>query len=135
MIPSADSLLHDKKVRLTTSRAAIIDLIYKSQAPVSAPEILQRLAKNNLKVNKTTVYRELAFLVKNGIACEVYLSPELVHYESALLPHHHHLVCDNCGSVEEISVDESILAGIMKKSRFTIKRHTMEFFGLCPRCA
>ncbi len=132
---NVDKLLRDTDLRNTPARRAIVGLIHKAARPVSAPEIMLNLEKENLLVNKTTVYRELAFLVKKHIVCEVYLKPDLVHYESALLPHHHHLVCDNCGRVEEIQMDESALLSFIKKTKFKVKRHSLEFFGLCPKCA
>ena len=49
--------------------------------------------------------------------------------------HHHHLVCKRCGKTVEIeSPSETWLRGISEKYGFTIERHTLEVFGLCPDC-
>jgi Fe2+ or Zn2+ uptake regulation protein len=49
--------------------------------------------------------------------------------------HHHHLVCNSCGIIEEVEFEENILlAQVNRKSNFKIERHQLEFFGLCPNC-
>ena len=45
------------------------------------------------------------------------------------------VVCTNCGKTVEIeSPSETWLRGISEKYGFTIERHTLEVFGLCPDC-
>lgn len=133
-ITRVENLLKQKGARITRARSAILDAVFSHKTPLSAPKILKKLEKKGLKVNKTTVYRELSFLVKNNILQEVFIKPSIIHYESAFLPHHHHLICDNCGDVKEIKMNEKLLLGSVPKTDFTIKRHNLEFFGLCVNC-
>ena len=49
--------------------------------------------------------------------------------------HHHHLVCDNCGAIEDIPLSEALLLNQVKKQTdFQVNSHMLEFFGLCPTC-
>lgn len=129
-------LLRDKNARITPAREAILNSVYFSTSPINAKKVLRNLEKKNIKVNKTTVYRELYFLVQNNFLKEVYLKPGVVHYESALLPHHHHLVCNDCGSVTEVDclIDENELALKAKQKGFALKNHKFELYGLCVNC-
>lgn len=129
-------LLKNENARMTRARSAVISAVYGSKAPVSAPKIISILNRRGIDINKTTVYRELSFLVEKKVFKEVFLRPNIVHYESALLPHHHHLVCNDCGSVEEVDcvVSEKELSKKMKEKGFSIKNHKFEMYGVCARC-
>lgn len=129
------SLIKSRKKRITKTRESVLDTIYNFTRPVSAPEILK---KSGLKVNKTTIYRELDFLLGQNLIKEVKISHYIIHYESSSLGHHHHLICQSCGSVEEIVCDEleAPLETLQKRvsSKFSIKQHNLEFYGTCSGC-
>ncbi|MEK7528370.1 MAG: transcriptional repressor, partial [Patescibacteria group bacterium] len=69
--------------RITAVRRALLDFFAKNGRPASAPEILSHLENNRLRVNKTTVYRELLFLKKNGIVTEIQFRDGMMRYELA----------------------------------------------------
>lgn len=129
-------LLKRKKTRVTVARNAIIDVVFADIKPVSAPKILDTLRENNILVNKTTVYRELMFLVNNKILKQVYITPNIIHYESAFLPHHHHLICNNCGGVQEVDcvVDTTKLLQKVNDKGFDVNNHRFELYGTCANC-
>src|SRR5690554_6354407 len=106
--------------RITPARKVILEIVFGEEVPMSAIDIQEKLEKRNVKVNKTTVYRELDYLLHQGILKLVYLVPGIAHYESASLPHHHHLVCDNCGKVEEVDcvIDQAMLLKKTDKKGF-----------------
>lgn len=111
----------------------VYKIIEKSSRPLTALEILEKLP-----VNKTTVYRNLYKLLEAGKIKEVNIAPNITHYESTSLDHHHHLVCTNCGKIDEVnseSLENNIKRLIsMLKDNFIIKEHNLEFFGLCTNC-
>ena len=49
---------------------------------------------------------------------------------------HHHLVCIECGAVDEIQEDllEDVEAIVEKRWNFMIKDHRLTFHGICWRC-
>jgi len=92
--------------RVTPARRLIIELFVKSEAPVSADLLRAALAKKKVIVNKTTVYRELDFLLASGFIRPVFLAGKSKYYELALADeHHHHVVCRDCGRVEDVEVE------------------------------
>ena len=129
--------LQEASQRITPARKAILQQLEKHGAPVAAPDILKLLAKAHLDVNKTTIYRELEFLVAQGLVSEVHLGSDSVHYEIAG-DHHHHFVCVSCKDVQELDIQdeglEKIERKIEKQTKVKVTSHMLEFFGLCAVC-
>ncbi len=108
----------------------LVSLLEKSEYPISVPEILSKIS-----ANKTTIYRELENFISDGLINEVDFGDGKKRYESNAHGHHHHLVCINCGKIEDVELEEKeILKNINNKSHFLIEKHSMEFFGKCTNC-
>lgn len=50
--------------------------------------------------------------------------------------HHHHLVCNECGAVEDFTAcDVAELVGeLTRRTNFTIDGHWLEVYGRCNSC-
>jgi Fur family transcriptional regulator, ferric uptake regulator len=141
--PAADTAtvvdaLKGQGFRITKVRRALLDILTTASHPMSVPELLPALAKCDLMVNKTTVYRELDFLLENQIVLELDLLDGAKRYE-LLQPdhHHHHLVCTKCGMIECVEMHhdlDEIEARIATNHKFKVSSHVLEFFGLCEKC-
>lgn len=128
--------LRDKGYRITNTRKEIINIFYNTNNLFSAADIYSNLHSKKLKVNKTTVYRELFFLVKHKYLNEVYIDPQKTLYESAKHNHHHHLVCEVCGKIDKITncLSKDFERDVLEKRGFKIKKHILEFYGICDNC-
>lgn len=133
------STLKQQGARMTSVRSSMIDIFTHTHEPLSAVRILEELKKYKLKANKTTVYRELNFLLEGKIITSVSFDGDQKYYE-LLSDHHHHLICQNCRSVEEVDFSEieDLLSKVEKKlkqkNKFSKILHSLEFFGLCKKC-
>ena len=119
-------------MRQTKTHKQILSLLSKSPTPLSVADLL-----SHLTVNKTTIYRQLESLVKSKLVQEVRFSDRKIRYELTSLPHHHHLICTVCDSVQDILFSENIesLAQLSASDKqFSITNHYLEFFGLCAKC-
>lgn len=131
--------LRQQGKKLTKTRKAIIEMLCCSHKLLTAPEIQSKLKKLEINVNKTSVYRELEFLLDQVYIQEVNITPGVTHYESTLHPHHHHLVCTGCGDTKDIETQEfekpmkSIEARALQKG-FMVEDHSIEFYGRCANC-
>src|SRR3972149_5341952 len=65
------SALSEGGFRLTRLRKAVVEIFLGSTLPLSAADIIARLEEKKASFNKTTVYRELAFLKDTGIIKEI----------------------------------------------------------------
>ena len=103
---------------------------------LSARELHKELEKLDISVNKTTVYREIVFLLKTGYLNEINLKSREISYEPKDLMHHHHLVCETCGKVDNITncLVKELEGDVLKKKGFKIERHSLEFYGTCSKC-
>ena len=130
------SSIQDKGHKITDIRRKVVTIFSKANRPLSAGDIFKELHSNKLKVNKTTVYRELQFLLREHYLTEVYLKPEETSYESAQLIHHHHLICEICGKVDKVTncLVGELETDVLKKKGFKITRHNLEFYGICAKC-
>lgn len=130
-------ILRDKGFRVTLGKITLLELLQKAGKPLSIQQILC-IWKNNTP-NQATLYRSLTRLRKAGIVRRVDLNTGVAHFEyTPNRPHHHHIVCTDCGVIEDIS-DCSI--GLLEKKLTQksplfkkIDEHTLEFFGHCVNC-
>ena len=126
--------------RITKTRSLLLDIFLSSREPLSAVSLRKILSDRGIAVNKTTVYRELAFLVDRGIVGATRVKSGILCYEFLLREHHHHLVCEICGKICDIQCKElegkmKVLEKRVSKEGFTIRRHDLEFFGVCANCS
>jgi Fe2+ or Zn2+ uptake regulation protein len=122
--------------RITKSRMAIITFMTNSKLPVPASRVLQSLQQQDGRLNRTTVYRELNFLVQQNIVRPIQFIGQSALYELAQ-DHHHHLVCTSCHTVKEVAMPNHLAQQekrIYQKEKFTVTAHALEFYGLCQRC-
>jgi len=132
-------LIRSKRKKVTTVRKTVLEILTGGNHPISVPELLGILGKRGIKINKTTVYRELSFLVSLKLVKEVRIATNKLHYEFAWLDHHHHLVCEDCGKIEKV-VSDKLEASLVELERqvleggFAIKDHNLEFYGTCAGC-
>ena len=123
--------------RLTKTRKAVVSALLASEAPLAAFDLKTALLKGDMEVNKTTVYRELAFLVKHGVIHEIQFGDGKTRYRVCPAGHHHHAICVRCNRVDEILMKNDLAAHEKRLGRlmnFKVLRHTLEFFGLCGAC-
>jgi Fur family ferric uptake transcriptional regulator len=123
--------------RTTAARRLLAQALARSPLPRTAAELLAEVRRHS-PVHKTTVYRNLDELVELGEVAAVSFNDGVARYESAVRPHHHHVVCTACRRVEDVQVDEAALARaqqlLARRTEFAIKFHCLEFFGLCRSC-
>ncbi len=129
--------LKDSALKITSQRKAIIDLLLKAQQRLmSVEEIHEKLLAQGIKMNITTVYRNLETLEKVGLLHCTVLEDHMTYYKlSCDHGHHHHLICRCCGKIEII--DYCPLREIYPLTRqkgFFIESHKLEVYGLCKDC-
>lgn len=125
-------------VRVTTARKNISKIIVNSTSPISANDINTQLEARAININKTTIYRELKFLIDKQIIKQIDFGEGIKRYEMSNLDHHHHLVCLKCKNTFDISIEEDIInvdqITLQKDLEFKVFYHSLEFFGECKGC-
>jgi Fe2+ or Zn2+ uptake regulation protein len=130
------NLLRKSGHKATPSRLAILDIFKKTRKPLSAQEIIDSLSRDT---DQATVYRTLKSLKEKGIIKQIDLRHNHAHYELADMAEHHHLICLQCGRIEDVMHCgvEAMESTILKSSRHfaEIRQHALEFYGICKSCA
>ncbi len=128
--------LQTKGLRNTKGRSDVLKVLEDEKVPVDVSHIQQHLDEKAVRVDPATVYRILDAFYKNGIVQRFDFQEGKFRYEIASKQDHHHLICESCGSIEDISDCniKELEKEIGKKKGFLVKRHSLEFFGLCKDC-
>lgn len=133
--------LDDHEVRYTRGRKAVVAKLADADGPLSAAELHEQIGGD---VPLSSLYRSLTVLEGAGVVAPHHGTRGLTRYELAewLGGHHHHLVCIDCGAVEDVDVAPShesavdrIVNEISAAAAFTPTAHALEIEGRCTRCS
>ena len=82
-----------------------------------------------------TVYRNLQVLIEQELAAKIDFGSTFDRFEAKVDPHYH-FVCDGCGAIVDldIPVDDALNERVQEATSFAVRRHRIEFFGICDRC-
>jgi len=121
--------------RLTVQRQAILDLINTSNRHWDAEEISRELGDRGESIGIATVYRGLAALEDASLIASIQLADKK-RYERANKSHHDHMVCIECGAIEEFTQNriEALQEDAAREKGFVITGHQLVIFGHCARC-
>jgi Fe2+ or Zn2+ uptake regulation protein len=126
--------------RYTSGRRLLVDALVRAGSPLPLPAILLR----HRALKQSSVYRNLAALEQAGVVRRVLTDEGFGRYELAedLTGHHHHLVCSNCGAVEDVDFApafeatlESELGELADRTGFSAVSHRLDLIGLCRSCS
>lgn len=123
--------------RMTKLRSHLLDIFANQHGPFSCEELGGLLRADNVRVHKVTLYREIDVLLRLGVITQIRLHDPVSRYELAERVHHHHVVCTECGRVEEIEGRENLgemESWIARSKNFFHISHSLEFFGICATC-
>jgi len=131
------SKLSELGYRLTPQRMMVLSAIENSDNHISAEEIYAQIVVKYPNVNISTVYRTLELLKRLGLVTETDLGNSHARYHPAEKGHHHHLVCQKCGTI--IDIDESTLARLqdvlLHRYNFSARLSHLAIFGRCVKCS
>ena len=127
--------------RYTSSRRILVEALTRSPRPMTAAEVVA----TDPQLLQSTTYKNLALLEQVGIVHRVIGSDEYARFELAeelTGHHHHHLVCVNCGSVEDFEVPQRVEKGLADAmgdlttgTGFRAESHRLDLLGTCGKCA
>ena len=129
-------ILQEKGYRLTPQRMLVFEALRNADKHISAEEIYEHLHSRYPYGNISTVYRTLELLKKLDLVTETDFGEGRVRYHVAEKSHHHHLVCRNCGKIEDL--EESALYplknDLLRNYGFDADLMHLAISGLCSEC-
>jgi Fe2+ or Zn2+ uptake regulation protein len=129
-------LLRGLGLKATTGRIQLLAFLSSTKKPKSIKEIEKAVSSNIL--DQATIYRTLESFKASGLVKQIFLQKDRAFYELADSDHHH-LVCKNCGRIEDFigCNSEDLIKQALKQSKLfsNVNEHSLELFGLCKVCA
>lgn len=132
---TVDAVLRDAGLRATKQRTAVLSALEGRDGFTTAQDLYHELRSRPESPGLATIYRTLASLAESGV-----LDSRVNQGEQAFrlcgTRHHHHLLCESCGRVEEVASEqvESWVERIARRRGFTVTAHTAEVYGICAAC-
>jgi len=124
-------------LKVTVPRVKIFEILQRAEPHhVSAEDVYQALLAAGEEVGLATVYRVLTQFETAGLVQRHNFEENHSVFEIAHGEHHDHLVCVECGQVDEF-VDEVIeqhQETIAKRANFTMTDHSLTIYGVCAKC-
>ncbi|NLO98253.1 MAG: transcriptional repressor [Peptococcaceae bacterium] len=121
----------------TKRRAAILEILEKSDQPLAAEQVFSELQNKGMPINLSTVYRTLEILAEKNLAIKLNITGEnrtLFEYNEQV--HRHHLICLECKKI--LTIKNCPLNGyeksLAKETNYSIAGHKLDVYGYCPEC-
>jgi Fur family transcriptional regulator, ferric uptake regulator len=121
-------------LKATLPRLKILDLFEQSDVRhLTAEDVYRLLIKEGMDIGLATVYRVLTQFEQAGLLVRHHFETGKAVYELNPGSHHDHLVCLQCGRVEEFydSEIERRQSKIAKERGFTIHDHSLQLYADC----
>ncbi len=133
-----ERFLRTRSLKLTPQRKRIFERVFSTHEHFSAETLYGWLkAEPGSGASRATVYRTLGLLAEGGFLESLDTGSGELLYEHVLGHRHHdHLVCIDCGRIEEFSDlrIESLQQEAAQRKGFALLYHNLRLFGTCAAC-
>ena len=128
----AVTALRARGLRLSTARRLVLEALFDAAGPLSAEHV-----SRSLRLELSSVYRNLELLESHGIVRHVHLGHGAGLYALRGRDEHEYLYCERCGTVKALpsrdldAVRDRVREQFGYEARFT----HFPIVGICPRCS
>jgi Fur family ferric uptake transcriptional regulator len=130
------SNLKSSGLKATLPRLKILEIFQSNEVRhLTAEDVYKILLNENMDVGLATVYRVLTQFEQAGLLSRNHFESGKAIFELNEGSHHDHLVCLDCGKVEEF-FDEQIEKrqnSVAKERGFSIAEHSLAIYGNCTK--
>jgi Fur family transcriptional regulator, ferric uptake regulator len=135
----AQRVLAEHNHHTGAARRAVLEFLDSQSCALSVIEIEDALRARERPVGRASIYRILDELERLHLVQKLQVGQAMARYEPVRAGegHHHHLVCDNCGTVTPFT-DRELESAIEKLSRrvpMRVEEHEIVLHGACPDCS
>lgn len=126
--------------RVTGPRRTVLEGVVGHRAPFTSSELLSAIQRRDPSIGRATVFRTLDLLTRLGVVGRIHRDAGNGRCHAYLAcddSHHHHLICNSCGTVTDFTEDKELDAlarKIEQRTAFQVEGHRLELIGRCPAC-
>jgi Fur family peroxide stress response transcriptional regulator len=122
--------------RRSRQRERILELLQSTSSHPTANWLYAKLRKDFPHLSMGTVYRNIGILIEQGRLSRIAFGSTFDRLDANMEPHYHFL-CEECDSILDLDlpVDPGIDGWLARERGYVVRRHELEFHGLCPKCA
>ena len=128
--------LKNNGLKATLPRLKILEVFQSgSMRHMSAEDVFRQLLNENADIGLATVYRVLTQFEQAGILSRNHFESGKAVYELNEGQHHDHMVCLDCGRVEEFydAEIEALQHAVAKAKGFEIADHALSLYAHCTQ--
>ena|SRR5437868_3432883 len=125
-------------LKATVPRLKILEIFQTSeQRHLSAEDVYRILLNEHMDIGLATVYRVLTQFEQAGLLSRNNFESGKAIFELNEGKHHDHLVCLDCGRVEEFydAEIEQRQQSIARERGFSLQEHALSLYGNCTKIA
>ena len=129
--------LRENGNRLTPQRIAIVSYLAASREHPSVETIFNAVKPDFPTTSLATVYKTLTLLKEKDLVREIPgMAGEGSRFDGADADHHPHLICTECGKIEDLPEEsfEEMSRKVESQTGFSMVYHDIIFRGVCPTC-
>jgi Fur family transcriptional regulator, peroxide stress response regulator len=122
-------------IRNSKQRTRILELLKSTGSHPTATWLYDKMKDEFPNLSLGTVYRNLNILIEQGLISKIDFGSTFDRYD-AKIERHYHFICEKCDSITDLSmpVMDELDKKVISKTGFKVKRHRIEFYGLCNNC-
>ncbi len=123
-------------LRKSRQREKILTLLRSTGSHPTANWLYAKMRREFPDLSMGTVYRNIGILIQQGLVNRMDFGSTFDRFDANTVPHYH-FICEKCGSISDldIAVDDALNTRVEKTTEFQVRRHEIEFYGLCAKCA
>ncbi len=137
LLSAARRVCEQRKLRLTSRRYQVLEILLASHQPLGAYDILELMQRDDRseRVAPPIVYRALEFLLAQGLIHRIESRNAFI---SCVHPGHQcsaqFLICRDCEQVAEIEQRDPGLLAQADNLGFAVDHSIVEITGVCAQC-
>ena len=128
--------IRKNNLKNSKQREFILKAIYEDGGHLSPEDIFAIIKKTYKNTSISSIYRILSFLEKEGFVNSLEVDKTGKRYEIASGLHHDHIICVECGKIEEFCNEEieNLQIEVANSHNSKLVGHDMLLYVVCKDC-
>ncbi len=125
-------MLKASQLKATVQRLTILEIMSHS-GHITIDSLYQQINKTHPTLSLATIYKNILIMVEKGVVIEVPVAGAKSYYELKKQDHIH-IICKECGMIEDRDMDKEACSWDDKYSNFSLSHIEINLYGVCSNC-